>query len=188
MTNAKNSDAKPRPRPSCSVAIVYEDEATRARAMALCDRLVSQFWSEIEFQFQWFEFGQLADQASAHAAVNAAAVADVMVLATRVETQVPTHVELWLEHWVRQRPNREGVMIALVGLADEPLAKKIAKQHWLRGLARRARVDFLSDAVPIGLWVTPESVQWLNQRAGRLTPILNEILERPHRPPGLDGL
>ena len=46
---------------SCTVVIVYDDAATRARAMAACDCLIQQCWAEVEFDFQWWRADFLTD-------------------------------------------------------------------------------------------------------------------------------
>ena len=44
-----------------SAVVLYEDHATRDRAMEICDRLVHKFWADVEFEFNWWRFDFLSD-------------------------------------------------------------------------------------------------------------------------------
>lgn len=182
MAETKNKHAQPQPKNSWSVVAIYQDEQTRARAVAVCDQLVGRFWAQIEFQFQWVEFDKLTAPVVSGDAATASAGADIVVCAVRAEEQIPPHVATWFDEFVRLRARREGAFIALVGWEGDPLDKRLPRLCWLREVARRAGMDFLSEAAPTGSWAIPESLQWLHQRADQLSPILSEILDRPTTP------
>ena len=51
-----------------SVLILYENDDARQEAVHLCDQLVQRFWSRHEFDFSWWPFEQLREEAAAHEA------------------------------------------------------------------------------------------------------------------------
>lgn len=182
MAETKNKHAQLQPKSTWLVVAIYQDEHARARAVAVCDQLVGRFWAQIEFQFYWVEFNKLAVPAVRCVPATAIAGADIVACAVCAEEQVPAHAAAWFDEFVGLRVKREGVLIAIVGGADDPIERKLPRLRWLREIARRSGMDFLCESAPTGLWTIPESLQWVHQRADQLTPILSDILERPATP------
>jgi len=183
MASAKNNEAPSQAKETWSVAVICEDELTRSRALAVCDRLVQQFWAEIEFQFHWWQFAHLREAAPAHDAANVAAAADLIVWATHPEGDFPEHVTAWIQTWLGKRGHREGALVALVGHEHDISSKRIAKHLYLREVAHRANLDFLSEIPPFLRRSIPESLQWFNERAGQVSSTLDDILGRTSPPP-----
>ncbi|MCX7722434.1 MAG: hypothetical protein N2379_05165 [Verrucomicrobiae bacterium] len=162
--------------------VLYQGERPHARAAEVCNELVSRFWPRAELQFRWFALDQLLAPAVRRAAAAACVEAEIIVCAIEAEEDVPSHVADWFDELVGLRLNREGVFIGLVGCGGETSEKKLVRLEWLRRVARRAGMDFLAEAIPTGAWTIPESFQWLEQRAGQLSPVLCCILGYPAAP------
>ena len=168
-----------------SVVILFEDTNTRQKAVEFCDQLVERFWSRCEFQMTWMSFSALADPAAARDAYPKAHDADVIVFATRPEGPVPDAVTDWVEHCLASRNDREG---ALAGLIDSPLLTGWAaeKHAWLRSVAHRAGMDYLTEVPQDITRSIPDSLESYSERARQVTSLLDEILHKPKpAPPSL---
>jgi hypothetical protein len=182
MAAAKNSSAGLQTKETWSIVVVCEDELTHSQAVSVWDRLIKQFWAEIEFDFHWCQFANLLDPSNALDAANAAARADLIVLSTHAGEELPEHVTSWIETWLDKRENREGALIALVGREQEPSTGAMAKHLYLREVAHRANMDFLSEIPTSIRRGIPESPEWFNERAGQVGSTLGDILSRTDTP------
>ncbi len=165
-----------------SVVVVYEDAATRARAMAVCDRLMRELWSEVEFQFQWWRTDFLTDPLMAHHASEAAAAAHFVIFCPGEATEWPVTVMNWVEDWAAQRGDQEGALVDLTdaGAAASHVARR--KARFLGEMARRARMDYLALAAWSVTGTLPDSLDKLDVRATRITSILDDILRHQPQP------
>ena len=175
------------PTESWSVVVVCEDAAIHAHALRLCDQLMMAYWTEVEFEFNWWLFASLSDPQKALAAVRAAADANMIVFAAHPEGDLPEPVKAWVESWLTVRGEREGALIGLVREADGTKSSASPKHAYLREIAHRAKLDFLS-AMPLGVPGTiPNDLDTVARRASQVTSVLDEILHQS-RPPSHYGL
>lgn len=160
-----------------SVSVLYEDTDTRERAMGVCDHLMRQFWSDIEFDFNWWRFSFLEDAVLARQASGHAVDADILVIAVRGESELPPGVLDWLEQAVTVRGVREGAFIALLGGDSRDPRLMIRKNDAvLRALAQRAGMDYFTgspNALPGGL---PASLDSYGHRAAQQSSVMEDIL------------
>src|SRR3974377_2150458 len=127
-----------------SVVVVYESTATRERAMSVCDHLVKQFWSEVEFSFRWWRTDFLEDAALATSAAIDAATANFIIFCAGVECDLTPAAAEWFDSWVERRNGREGALIDLTEVVGAPDGRGQRLQAYLRGVARRAMMDYLT--------------------------------------------
>jgi hypothetical protein len=158
------------------VVILYENSPSREQAL--------QFWSRMEKQYppagksdvSWWTFELLEDATEAGKAMKHATLADLIVFAAGGEGELPEAVKLWIESWLGKRGEREGAIVGLVksqaGLCVLPGMKEI----YLRQVAHRAGLDYLSEIPPTGSLALPDSLDSFCDRAGRITSVLDEIL------------
>ena len=166
-----------------SVLAVYENADGRQQAVQFCDGLVQRFWSEFGFEIGWCDWTELEEPVSAKESAQQARKADLIVVAPSREGKIPKHFEGWLELALKNRDDREGVLVGLPGPAAELCADSAATQAYLRKLAHEAGLDYLT-AVPECLpTAVPESADAYTQRATQVTSILNGILSYSPLPP-----
>jgi hypothetical protein len=168
-----------------SVLVLYDDAETRQRAMKVCDHLVHQFWSEVEFTFHWWRTDFLEDDTMAATAAADAANADFIVANSSPERELSPFVRNWFDAWISQREGREG---AFVDLTEAGAASAIRAQHkknFLRNVAHRAGMDYLTKVPTAINSALPDSVESVDLRAGQITSVLDDILHQPP-PPRLD--
>lgn len=173
---------------TCSVVVVYQDAATRQRAMSVCDFLVKKFWSEIEFDFQWWRADFLTNARMAEDAGTNAAEADFVIICPSVESEISPALQAWFDTWIERRGGREGALV--VDFTEEDVAQTPSVQRkirFLEGVARRAGMDYLS-CVPLPVANSlPDSFEAATLRAEEITSVLDDILSRVP-PPSHFGL
>lgn len=187
MTSSTENEARLEEKTAWSVVVVYEDAAAREQAVDFCDQLVKRFWARFEFDVNWWSFGLLAQEATAAEAAERAARADLVILSSLRQGDFPLPVKEWIETWLACRGDREGMLAGLV----DPMAgglssgRETEKHQYLRRIAHRGAMDYLTQ-VPQNIWHSiPESVDSYTQRAAQVSGVLDEILHHQAPVPGL---
>jgi hypothetical protein len=170
---------------SCSVVILFEDAQTREKAVQFCDELVERFWARCEFRMTWLSFSALADPNAARDARAKARGADVIVVATRPEGPVPGVVRDWVERCLVNRTDREGTLAGLIDSGAILTGWTAEKHAWLRSVAHRAGMDYLTEVPQEITRSIPNSLEAFSERAFQVTSLLDEILHKPLHPPSL---
>jgi hypothetical protein len=184
MTRISEKVAWMRAKATWSVVVVYEDDATRERAVSFCDDLVGRFWARLAFEVSWWSFAQIEALVPANEAAEKAARADLVVLSTAPEGDLAPALKRWLESWLPQRGEREGILVGLIDQAERPPGAEGAKHGYLRNAAHRAGLDYLTQ-VPQDLGRTmPDSLDSFGSRADHVTTLLDNILHQQPPPPG----
>src|SRR4051794_26357282 len=88
------------PKPM-NVAVAYQDSETRERAIQLCDRMVHQYWGEIDVEFSWWKLGYLSDVEVLREATQAAERSDVLVFSVEEGFAPSLEVNSWIEQWTK---------------------------------------------------------------------------------------
>lgn len=167
------------------IAVIYENSAIREHAVRFCDRLGEDYHYDAGPEINWWSFRILSQPATANDAARKAAATDLIVFATSAEGDLPRDVKLWIENWLGLRGEREGALVSLIdhgeqGSSDVPPFKQI----YLRHIAHRAGMDFLSHAPRTLSKALPDSLDSFNDRAGCITSTLKDILlTHPHAAP-----
>lgn len=166
----------------CTIVVLYEGDATRARALGACDYLVRQFWQEVELKFHWWRTDFLRDEELAAVAANNAVQADFLIISSESNCEFSPALESWFESWLERRSSdRQGALVDL-SAAFQSGAGRTAREQFLQEVSRRGKFDYLtsmpqseSGAAPSG--AAPQSVP------GIIGDILGES-----RPPSHYGL
>ena len=125
-----------------NIAGVYQDSVTRDWAMQSCRR-ATQLAGEERFQNNWYDANSLSDHGILLDAVQAALVADVIVVSVYAADELPLDLYVWVQTWLPRRPSRIGALTALIGVA-EPLDFQFARTlEYLQAVARKAQLDFI---------------------------------------------
>ena len=166
-----------------SVVAVYEDAAGRERAVGFCDQLISQFWTQVEFDVGWWSFASLQDTGSAKEAAAKAMLADLIVFSSTSEGDFSGNVRAWTETWLAQRGDREGKLVGLLEPFADASTREEQKHHYLRTTAHRAAMDYLTQVPPDISLSIPDSLDSYRQRANQVTNLLDDILRQQPPPP-----
>ena len=165
-----------------SAVVLYEDVATRQRAMQICDRLVQKFWADVEFDFSWWRFDFLLDSALAGDAVRLAARSELILLAAHAGRELPPPVKNWIESWLPIREQGFGVLVAMIGTEADRLRGLSPIHVYLREAAQRANMDYLPQVIDAPLGKLDTSIETITKRAEKVTSLLDDILHRPPTP------
>ena len=165
-----------------SVVILFEDARTREKAVKFCDQLVERFWARCEFRMSWLSFSALSDPNAARDANAKARGADVLVFAPRPEGPIPAAVTDWVERCLAHRTDREGTLAGLIDGASVSTGWAAKKHAWLRTVAHRAGMDYLTEVPQEITRPIPNSLESFSERAKQVTSVLNEILHKPIHP------
>src|SRR5438045_4281282 len=160
---------------TCSIVVIYQDMEAREEAVKFCDRLIERFWGGYEFDVNWWAVDALSEARAARDASVKAVEADLMVFASGAEAEIPAAVKEWIETWVSQRGDREG---ALVGLMDPGPGGALAQKFvYLRNVAHRGGMDYLTQAPQELSRAIPDSIESYTERADQVTSVLDELLK-----------
>jgi len=125
-----------------NVVVVYQDPLTRFWAADLWDR-VGQLIESADISRKFWKLSDLASAAAFADAVEAAAVADVLVISIRDGGGLPLLLHDWIDAWMPRRGGRAGALVALIGIPARPDSHSGRTQEHLQAIARQAGLDFL---------------------------------------------
>ncbi len=170
-------------RSAKSIVVIYEDSALRERAVQFCERLAAETPG---MDMDWWSFQLLSHPSMAQAAVERAAGAEVVVFAMGARGDLPAEIKLWFEKWLNKRGEREGALVGLLHREEAMQGMASFREMYLRHIAHRGGMDYLSHASPTIWHAIPDSIDSYNERAGRKTSLMDGILQKhPHAPPRL---
>jgi hypothetical protein len=154
-----------------SVLVLFEDDRARRDAVKLCDAVINRFWTDHEFEVSWCPFESLTDPEAAQDSLTKATRADLLIVAAG--DHLPREIKSWIDQWVRQRGEREGALIDVRGCTE---TAPCDTQLFLRTIAHRAGMDYLTQVPQTLSWCIPNSPDSYTQRAHTVTSLLHEIL------------
>ncbi len=168
------------------VLVIHQEERTREEAVRVCDGLVRRFWASANFDIRWVSFDDLEREMSWPEATQLALEARLIIVSLALEGGLPGGVKRWMESWIDQRAGREGA--AIIGVGEKPYLSgpAAAKFRFLRHLAHRAGMDYLTE-IPQQIGPAyPEDTEFYTARAEAMTKVMGQILSKPlvrHEPP-----
>lgn len=163
-------------RETWNVTVLYEDTDIRQRAMDVSDLLMRRFWSDIEFDFNWWRFSFLDDPMLARQASRHLSDSNVLILSLRRKNELSANLKRWLEQSLDARGVREGAFIALFDEAGTPPPTGSHQDLYLRSLAQRSGMDYLTEAPDVLPGGLPDSLDGFTARAEEHTTFMERIL------------
>jgi hypothetical protein len=128
--------------PALNVITLYQDSLTRYWASELWDRVGQLIHCGNVCHKSWKTSDLLRTDVFADA-VQAAAEADVLMIAIRDEGELAHFLCDWIVAWIPRRAGREGALVALIGVPEQQDPQSARAYQYLQDVARRAGVDFL---------------------------------------------
>jgi hypothetical protein len=158
-----------------SVVVAYDGADALHQAKGFCSQLTDKPNHAVDLQCSWCRFDQLPDERFAREAVEVAAAADLIVVASASASEPPPAVKGWLEKSLANRT--EGVLSALIGSPTHCLPSYSMMYAYVQTVAGRKGLAFFATG-----FVAPQAASpltGLEKRAASLTPCLQAILNRP---------
>jgi hypothetical protein len=168
------------------VLVLYENPAAREQATRFSEELTKQSGAAAEIDIRCFSFDSLSVPAKSAEAIKSGWDAKVIIFAVTSAGDLPHDVKTWTENWLGKRGEREGALVGLVlGDATNPWEAASLTEVYLRHVANRAGMDYLSHVPPMIPRIIPDSLESFNQRAEQVTSLLDEILHARFVPQSL---
>lgn len=186
MNKRSNTKSGAANQPASSAIILYENPSAREQAVGFCEQLVRQSTGAAPPVIRWVSFEKLTLPKSAEEILHAAVSADLIAFAVTSLGDLPDEIKLWTERWLVRRGEREGSLVGLVlGQSGQLSGAASVKEIYFRHLAHRAGMDYLSHFPGHFSRPIPNSLDSFSQRAVRISPVLDEILNARFVPPSL---
>ena len=154
----------------CQIVAVHEDLVAHGRAVELADRLSTQFKGEPVFGFSSWSFKDLAEPLFFRTALDAGAIADVILLSVH-GNELPPAVRLWLDLCSGHRTKTEGSLVFLLAEPFMLSASSGAAIGTLQRAARLLRMDFL----PLIPQPAEQIIRRFQERAGSADAAFDDI-------------
>lgn len=130
-----------------AVAVVYEDRRSRDCAMKLLDALELRFRDELVFSCTWWKFRYLLDPDIGRVARHYAASAEIIIFVSGAPGLFPLPIMNWIESWTMARNRKPGALVPLFGSSNIPAQLYSTKHVYLRSVAERAGLDYLTQSL-----------------------------------------
>lgn len=150
-----------------------EDLAAQGSAVELCHRLLTRFGKQLTFHVGRVSFSELDDPDSARRATEAAAWADIILIAAHF-WHLPPKVLEWLQSCAKVRTMDQGALALLI--THSPGMAAHAEDLWIgcREAARKLRMDYL----PLAPTVSDPSNGTAANESSPSVPLLGEHRSR----------
>ena len=159
-----------------SVAVVYQDALAQEWASQVCAR-ARQLVGDDCLQSHWWHSELLQKPAALAEAVNAACLADVIVVAVQAAAELPVDLCVWIDAWLPRRGRKSGALVALIGVPDPTPPGAALAHDYLLTVARKAGLDFLPHEQTVPSKTPRVYVQPNPQRANPTSRALQYILD-----------
>ena len=169
------------PQAARTVVVFFEDAAAREQALSFCDHLVTQWQLNDELKVHWWPCHLLDQSSTGGEAIEKAVAAHLVVFAMNSAGDLPHEIKDWIENWLGKRGEREGALVGLFPHEAPPGDIASFREIYLRNVALRAGMDYLSHVPPTLPKALPESPDSYTDRAGQMTSVMDGIL-RTHPP------
>lgn len=159
------------------VLVIYETVAAREYVARTCN----ECWplAAADRMPQWRSSSRLDEPKFADETAQLAMAADIVVFTGPAENGFAPESKLWIERWISKRDEREGAIVGIFISRTAPPQEKSGtqKEIYLRQIALRAGMDYLSHVPRFGIRAMPDSLDVYNQRAAQMTSVLHDILQ-----------
>ncbi len=180
MTDRNFNEAEAKTEP-CRVFVGYDDPKTHQRASDVCNLLAHKFWPDIEFELQPCELGLLGNAEYHQNAVESAANARIVIIASSTQEQSRWQLHSWMEGVRANRHGREGVVVGLLD-PDAPEGLRDSLELALRRFAHQAGLDYLTHAPTCWVMSAKEETETLPTREREVGPLMETMLAETHNP------
>lgn len=149
--------------------VAYKDVSFVKLAKEKWDYVVRTLQSGCDFELRLWKFDVLEIPEVREAAVNDAANAQVVFVATRGAGELPSEVKAWIEQWIARNNQKREAARLLALLFDPPAGQADASAFpqfaYLRQAARKGSMEFIVSGMPTH---SRPAVVRLHSRAGSM--------------------
>jgi hypothetical protein len=124
-----------------NVVIAYEDYEADTRARHMMDRLALQLGTEFRILTDDWKFEMIDDRRLRSHAVQAAAGADMIILAISGDGELPAHIKDWFEQWTLCPRAEPVALVVLHRLEQETLDESPSLRRYLHSICASRGID-----------------------------------------------
>ena len=135
--NDRDTFAKP-----CQILVLSEDVMTYGRAMYACQRILSQFSFEVNFNFRCWDFNHENDAETLQKTVETAVHADIILLSLN-HAELNGSLEQWLQAFSETRSETDGAFVLILGTQAGPPAAIQNLADRIHSVADLVNMDFI---------------------------------------------
>lgn len=123
------------------IVIAYEDYEAGTRARKMIERLASQLGSEFKTVSDDWKFEMIGDFRLMSHAVQAAAEADMVILAVSEAEELPPYVKQWFEQWAAFKRPDPTALVVLHNLTQVMMDECPSLRSYLQSIAVHSEID-----------------------------------------------
>lgn len=159
------------------VVIAYNDVVAGTRAMGVLNKLAKRIGNEIDFVPIPWSFNLLDDVDWKAVAASDAVKADILILAVSSGGTMPSFVERWTKDVIEKKRGTTAAVVSLFDTGQMPHGTVSSHLKTIEEWVHRAGLSFYAPAVHSEM---EKTVAHLDERAEKITPLLERILEDRH--------
>jgi len=126
----------------CQILVLSEDVMTYGRAMYVCQRILSQFSFEVNFNFRCWDFNHQNDAEALQKTVETASRADIILLSLN-DAELNSSLEQWLQAFSETRSETDGAFVLVFGAQAGPPTAVQDLADRIRLVADLVNMDFI---------------------------------------------
>ena len=143
----------PRTNYTLNVTLVYSDEASRAWAREVYEKIARSAGRD-SIRATWWKVDDLSQPGVLAGAVSTAMRADMIVAALDTAQPVPLPFNIWVNTWLPNRLHSAGCFVALIGKPEKSHAAAKKTAAYLRTVAQHGGFEFIvEERVQQAPWV-----------------------------------
>lgn len=156
--------------------IVYQDSVTLDWATELWSP-VSGLIGKESIDLRTWKVDDLTHPRVLPASVQAATLADMILVSLRMTNELPLALYVWIDAWLPRRGNNSGAIVALLANCEVSGNPPAHAEKYLKAVAARAGMEFLFREKRLPYDIPGSQFRRdLRQRAEVVTPVLGGIL------------
>ena len=124
-----------------NVVIAYEDYEADTRARHMMDRMALQLGTEFRILTDDWKFEMIDDRRLRSHAVQAAAGADMIILAVSGDGELPAHIKDWFEQWTLSPRAERVALVVLHRLEQDTLDEIPSLRRYLQSISAPRGID-----------------------------------------------
>jgi hypothetical protein len=162
--------------PPLYLAIAYQDTVTRRWASEICGRVKKLIGEEKVFS-TWWEFNHTTGPGLPPGSIQAASLADLIIISVQAAENLPHDLLLWNDSWRQRRTKQQGALLALIGERDGTADEGDRTQQYLTTVAANARIEFFPLRRNLPVETLTDNVDQMTERAQTMTCVLRGIMD-----------
>lgn len=159
--------------PPLKIVVAYESFESGLHAAQVYQHLVEMLDHDYAFEVDFWRFEVLKVPSIGEVGANKAAQADLILIAVEGNSMLPVDFQLWVEKWIEKKVGQDSALVLVARPTKESAPATVSLLAYLRGVAARGAMTFISDSVTV---LSRTEVEYRSEQAVRTLPSGAEAL------------